>query len=129
MGNMGSAFQWAESKDVFTEGSYPYTARDGTCKSSGTTAIPQGGVTGYKGVGSLFSKATVASLESAIDKNPVSIAIEADQSSFQHYTGGILSSGCGTNLDHGVLAVGYNTAEGYWLVKNSWGASGETTVT
>merc|ERR1711862_782091 len=48
---------------------------------------------------------------------------QADQASFQHYTGGILSSGCGTNLDHGVLAVGYNTAENYWLVKNSWGAS------
>merc|ERR1719420_1600494 len=122
-GNMGSAFQWAEKQNVLTEQSYPYTARDGTCKSSGTTAIPKGGVTGYKSVGSLFSKATVASLESAIDLNPVSIAIEADQASFQHYTGGILSSGCGTNLDHGVLAVGYNTAEGYWLVKNSWGAS------
>merc|ERR1711972_25116 len=82
-----------------------------------------GGVTGYKSVGSRFSAATVASLESAIDKNPVSIAIEADQFSFQHYTGGILSSGCGTNLDHGVLAVGYNTTEGYFKVKNSWGSS------
>merc|ERR1711904_81769 len=122
-GNMGSAFQWAEQQNVLTEQSYPYTARDGSCKSSGSTAIPQGGVTGYKSVGSLFSKATVASLESAIDKNPVSIAIEADQSSFQHYTGGVLSSGCGTSLDHGVLAVGYNTAQGYWLVKNSWGKS------
>jgi cathepsin L len=123
-GNMGSAFQWAEKQNVATESSYAYTAKDGSCKTSGlSTAIPQGGVTGYKSVGSLFSKATVAKLESAIDLNPVSIAIEADQSSFQHYTGGVLSSGCGTNLDHGVLAVGYNTAEGYWLVKNSWGAS------
>merc|ERR1712019_208520 len=82
-----------------------------------------GGVTGYKSVGSLFSKATVADLESAIDQQPVSIAIEADQSSFQHYTGGILTSGCGTNLDHGVLAVGYDSSQGYWKVKNSWGAS------
>jgi cathepsin L len=123
-GNMNSAFAWAEKQNVATESSYPYKAVDGTCKTSGLqTAIPKGGVTGYKSVGSLFSKATVAKLESAIDLNPVSIAIEADQSSFQHYTGGILSSGCGTNLDHGVLAVGYNTAEGYWLVKNSWGAS------
>jgi cathepsin L len=123
-GNMGSAFGWAEKQNVATEASYAYTAKDGTCKTSGlSTAIPKGGVTGYKSVGSLFSKATVAKLESAIDLNPVSIAIEADQSSFQHYTGGVLSSGCGTNLDHGVLAVGYNTAENYWLVKNSWGAS------
>merc|ERR1711862_683763 len=122
-GSMNTAFQWAESQNVATESSYAYTARDGTCKSSFTTGIPKGGVTGYKSVGSLFSKAIVASLESAIDLGPVSIAIEADQSSFQHYTGGVLSSVCGTNLDHGVLAVGYNTAENYWLVKNSWGAS------
>jgi cathepsin L len=122
-GNMNTAFQWAEKQTVATESSYAYTARDGSCKSSYSTAIPKGGVTGYKSVGSLFSKATVAKLESAIDLNPVSIAIEADQNSFQHYTGGILSSGCGTNLDHGVLAVGYNTAQGYWLVKNSWGSS------
>jgi cathepsin L len=123
-GNMNSAFAWAEKQNVATEQSYPYKAVDGSCKTSGlSTAIPQGGVTGYKSVGSLFSKATVAKLQSAIDLNPVSIAIEADQSSFQHYTGGVLSSGCGTNLDHGVLAVGYDTGAGYWLVKNSWGAS------
>jgi len=122
-GSMATAFSWAEKQNVATESSYPYKAVDGSCKSSFTTAIPQGGVTGYKSVGSLFFKATVASLESAIDLGPVSVAIEADQSSFQHYTGGVLSSGCGTSLDHGVLAVGYNSAEGYWLVKNSWGSS------
>merc|ERR1712184_142449 len=42
-GNMGSAFQWAESQNVATESSYAYTARDGTCKSSFSTGIPKGG--------------------------------------------------------------------------------------
>merc|ERR1711981_241524 len=104
-------------QNVATEQSYPYKAKDGSCKSSGLqTAIPKGGVTGYKSVGSLFSKATVAKLESAIDVTPVSIAIEADQAAFQHYTGGVISSGCGTNLDHGVLAVGYDSDAGSWKV-------------
>ena len=59
---------------------------------------------------------------------PVAVAIEADQTSFQFYSGGILSAKkCGAKLDHGVLAVGYGidpkTKMKYWIVKNSWGAT------
>merc|ERR1712127_463885 len=119
------AIQYEATVAVASESSYPYTARDGSCKSSFTAAIPQGGVTGYKSVGSLFSKASVSSMKSAIMQQPVSIAIEADQASFQSYKSGVLKSGCGTQLDHGVLAAGYGTENGddYWLVKNSWGTS------
>merc|ERR1711934_502949 len=50
-GDMATAFQWAENQALATEQSYPYTARDGSCKSSGfTTAVPVGGVTGYKDI-------------------------------------------------------------------------------
>merc|ERR1711998_159379 len=69
---------------VASEASYPYKAVDGTCKTSYTTAIPQGGITGYKSVGGLFTGATVNDLKSALQSNPVSIAIEADQSAFQN---------------------------------------------
>ena len=65
-------------------------------------------------------------LKEAVSRGPVSIAIEADTKTFQLYTGGVLtSSACGTNLDHGVLIVGYGSESGteYWLVKNSWGPS------
>merc|ERR1712224_1157101 len=91
----------------------------GSCKSSGYTwGIPRGGITGYRSVGT-----STQSLMSALQQNPVSVAIEADQNAFQGYSGGIIKSGCGTNLDHGVLAVGYDSSQGYFLVKNSWGAS------
>merc|ERR1712023_625241 len=110
------AFDWAENQAIATESSYPYTARDGSCKSSYTTAIPRGGVTGYKDVSS-----STSALQSALNQQPVSVAIQADQSVFQRYSGGVITSGCGSNLDHGVTAVGYTSD--YFIVKNSWGAS------
>merc|ERR1712072_812843 len=105
-----------EVHNVCSEASYPYKAVGGSCKSSCTTAIPRGGVTGYKDVAS-----STAALKSAIQNGPVSVAIEADQAAFQRYSSGTISSGCGTNLDHGILAVGYG--DSYYKVKNSWGTS------
>merc|ERR1712195_110343 len=98
-GLMDYAFSYYKGTSIASETSYPYAARDRSCKSSYTTAIPQGGVTGYTDVGSSSS-----SLMSALNSQPVSVAVEADQSAFQRYSGGIVTSGCGTSLDHGVLA-------------------------
>jgi len=40
------------------------------------------------------------------------------------YTGGVITSqSCGTNLDHGILGVGYDANQKFWIVKNSWGGS------
>merc|ERR1712025_635369 len=74
-----------------------------------------GGVTGYK-------TANGASLTSALQGRPVSVAIQADQSVFQQYKSGTITSGCGSNLDHGVTAVGANS-DGSIKVKTSWGSS------
>merc|ERR1711937_931040 len=73
-----------------------------------------------------YTKSHPLETKAALMKGPVSIAIEADKMVFQQYKSGVITgSSCGTQLDHGVLAVGYGTEGGqeYFLVKNSWGAS------
>mmetsp|Transcript_6458 Transcript_6458/g.4583 ORF Transcript_6458/g.4583 Transcript_6458/m.4583 type:complete len:97 (-) Transcript_6458:121-411(-) len=65
-------------------------------------------------------------MKDALQQQPLSISIEADQNVFQYYSSGVLNStACGTSLDHAVLAVGYGVENGteFWLVKNSWGTS------
>merc|ERR1712011_56085 len=55
--------------------------------------IPKGGVAGYTDV----SKDNEQALMSAVAQQPVSIAIEADQSSFQFYSSGVLTASWGTS--------------------------------
>jgi len=119
-GLMDYAFQYIiHNNGICSEASYPYHASDGTCKSSSCTAAAT--ITGYQDV----PQDSDTALMTAIAQQPVSVAVEADQSSFQFYSGGVMTAACGTNLDHGVLAVGYGTESGsdYYKVKNSWGAS------
>jgi len=121
-GLMDNAFKYYESNAVCTEESYPYQGSGGQCKASSCTdGIPAGGVKGFKDV----AKDDMNALMEAVSMGPVSIAIEADKGVFQFYRGGVLTQKCGTNLDHGVLLVGYGSENGkdYWKVKNSWGPS------
>eukprot|EP00299_Pterocystis_sp_00344_P015854 c7938_g1_i1.p1 GENE.c7938_g1_i1~~c7938_g1_i1.p1 ORF type:complete len:334 (-),score=54.69 c7938_g1_i1:40-1041(-) len=116
-GLMDDAFEYVMKKGLCTEASYPYLERDeNTCKSCEAVAK----ITNYQDVGH-----TADDLMKAVTLGPVSVAIEADQDAFQFYSDGVLTGTCGTQLDHGVLAVGYGTLNGvdYWKVKNSWGAT------
>lgn len=120
-GLMTSAMNYIKIAGIDTESSYPYTAHDGTCKFNPAN------------VGSKLStftniqRGSESDLQKALYQGPVSVAIDASQSSFQFYHSGVYSDNrCSSSqLDHGVLAVGWGSAEGkdYWIVKNSWGTS------
>jgi len=120
-GLMDYAFEFVEGNNgLCDEEDYPYKAKQHKrCKEEKLSCNKYDPITSYVDV-----KQTTAGLEAAINTGPVSVAIEADQGSFQLYNGGVLTGTCGTGLDHGVLAVGYGTdgSSDYWKVKNSWGA-------
>jgi C1A family cysteine protease len=119
-GLMDNAFKYLEQAGLCSEASDPYQGKLATCGSC-TVVVPKGAVTGYKDVASGDAKA----LMEALGKQPVAVAIQANQPSFQLYSNGVMTGTCGDQLDHGVLAVGYGELNGkqYWKVKNSWGAS------
>jgi hypothetical protein len=41
----------------------------------------------------------------AIDIKPCSVALAASSTVFQQYTSGIITSGCGTTIDHAIVAI------------------------
>jgi cathepsin L len=105
-GLMDNAFKYAETTPITTEVNYPYTASFHTKCSYADNGVVQA-LTFYD-VAANDSQA----LLDAIALGPVSVAIEADQTVFGSYTGGIITGpACGTTLDHGVLAVGFGTDE------------------
>jgi len=99
-----------------TEATYPYTARDGSCKDKQGTVGAK--ISGYKQV----SKDETQIQNALTTVGPFSVCVDAEEWSF--YSGGIVTpSNCGRSVDHCTQLVGYDStkAPGYWIVRNSWG--------
>lgn len=116
-GWMDNAFDYViDNGGLCTNESYVYTASDGSCNSTCKVESE----TNIKSCSDI-----VVNNESLVlaylSKQPLSVAIEADRDTFQHYKSGIYNdSSCFEGgLDHGVLLVGYDKDS--LLVKNSWG--------
>jgi C1A family cysteine protease len=124
-GLMDNAFSWINKNGgLCSENSYPYvsgtTKTDGTCQKT-CSVVKDSKVTGIVDV----PPSSDEFMMTALTKQPVSIAIEADQRAFQLYKSGVFTGTCGTKLDHGVLVTGYGTLDSndYYIVKNSWGTT------
>ena len=124
-GNMQPTLDWiGKNGGLCTEQAYPYVS--GTTKTAGTCQKSCSLVSGSAVIKSYAVAANSdTAMMTALSLVPVSIAIEADQSTFQLYKSGVFTGACGTTLDHGVLLVGYGSASGedYYIMKNSWGTS------
>jgi hypothetical protein len=121
-GQIAPTFTWiGKTGGLCTEQAYPYvsgtTGKTGTCQNT-CSKVAGSAVSSVVNV----KPKSDADLMTALTKTIVSIAIEADQSSFQLYKSGVFTGKCGTNLDHAVALVGYGTMNGldYYFLRNSW---------
>jgi C1A family cysteine protease len=105
-GLMDNAFKFIKAKGIPTETSYPYTAKDGSCKS-------------YTSATKISTYTDVTSLAGPLATQPISVAVDA--SKWSSYRSGTYSCSGRVSLDHGVLLAG--SYSGYWIIKNSWGSS------
>jgi C1A family cysteine protease len=55
----------------------------------------------------------------AVDEGPLAVALDMDGT----FDNGIYRCASPDELNHAVVIAGYNDVGGYWIVKNSWGAS------
>ncbi|KAK7605317.1 hypothetical protein V9T40_007175, partial [Parthenolecanium corni] len=122
-GSQELAFLYIDfNKGIDTEQSYPYEAKNGTCRYTKwkSGASDKGYYTVEQGNETLLKNAVAF-------KGPVAVAIDADNDFMFYHSGVMYSETCSSiSLDHAVLIVGYGTTtsgQDYWLVKNSWATS------
>lgn len=117
-GSAESSLEYIADKGVSTEEEYHYVGRKGSCKKMSN---------GFK-ISSCIRvpPENTQQLLRALNKNPILIAVKANNRNFLNYNSGILRLSCGgknDKLDHYVLLVGAGWKNKYpcWIVKNSWG--------
>ncbi|KAF7659114.1 hypothetical protein LDENG_00003190 [Lucifuga dentata] len=118
---MANAYDYVVQNGLQSTSTYPYTSVDTQpCFYDSRLAVAH--VKEYR----FIPKGNEQALADAVATiGPITVAIDADHSSFLFYSSGIYDEpNCNpNNLSHAVLLVGYGSEGGqdYWIIKNSWG--------
>jgi len=121
-GLMDNAMAWlvsAQGGNIVTEASYPYVSGGGNVPACALPKTTGAHITGH--IDLPHSESQMATWMST--NGPISIGVDA--TSWQTYSGGIMTNCISSQVDHGVLAVGFddNNNPPYWIIKNSWAAN------
>uniref|UniRef100_A0A3Q0S1U6 Cathepsin 12 n=1 Tax=Amphilophus citrinellus TaxID=61819 RepID=A0A3Q0S1U6_AMPCI len=117
---MANAYDYVVSNGLQSTDTYPYTSDTQPCFYDSRLAVAH--IRDYRFIPQGDEQALADALATI---GPITVAIDADHSSFLFYSSGIYDEpNCSpNNLSHAVVLVGYGSEEGqdYWIIKNSWG--------
>ncbi len=122
------ALDYIRDDGVPDEACYPYKTQNSNCSERCSDYANR-----LKFIPTSFRKSyTYTELEmkeKLVGHGPILITLAiAEKTAGAYWDGGILRckndkpDGGVSTIDHAVVAVGYNDAGGYWIVKNSWGS-------
>ncbi len=108
-------------KGAVLEANFPYTATDAPCNCP----YPHHYLIDDWNYVTTSSEVPAVNLmkQAIMDYGPISVAVCVN-SAFQAYTGGVFSGPSCTNINHGVVLVGWDDSQGtngVWFLRNSWG--------
>lgn len=114
---MLSALEWVRDNGIPLRSSYrDYSGFQGQCDAF-DSAYSVGGYV-------YLPQYDPLALKTALNQQPVAVGV-AVNNRLQFYSWGVIDRGCGEQVNHGVVAVGYGHDEltnlDYWLIKNQWG--------
>jgi C1A family cysteine protease len=122
------ALEYIRDSGVPDEACYPYKAQNSSCSARCSDYASR-----LKFLPNAYWSVDYTELDIKFilsNYGPVTLGIGTDPAQAGSYWDGSIfrckhdvpSDGT-SYMDHAVLAVGYNDADGYWIVKNSWGSS------
>jgi C1A family cysteine protease len=101
------------------ESSFPYEARDQTCNPPHPKAYR---IDSWQYVCQDCTPTTAQLKQAIYEHGPLSVTVCVNDA-FQSYNSGVFSGPSCSDLNHGVVLVGWNDDDGCWIMRNSWSSA------